>query len=188
MLKDKDIRLALVEEIIKVNEGKDYRIVEELAVCDGDARVDIALINGKLCGYEIKSDKDTLERLPNQIISYNKTFDKVTIVVGRKYEERIEKEIPLWWGIKVAYKNNDEIVCIEEIRKSRNNKTVDPKSVVELLWKQEISDLLKIRGIKGISNKNRRKLRDIAIDTISPNEIIKYTRESLKIRQGWRAD
>lgn len=188
MLKDKDIRLALVEKIIKLNKANNYRIVEELAVCDGDARVDIALINGKLCGYEIKSDRDTLERLPNQISAYNKTFDIVTIIVGEKYEEKIIDEVPTWWGIKVAYKNNEQGIYIEDIRASKKNKKVDPRSVLELLWKKEIYDLLKSKGIKGISNKNRRKLRDIAIETISPNEIIEYTRETLKTRQGWRSD
>ena len=61
MLRDKDIRIALIEEINNLNIGNNYRIVEELSVCDGEARVDVALINGKLCGYEIKSDRDTLE-------------------------------------------------------------------------------------------------------------------------------
>lgn len=188
MLKDKDIRLALLEEISNYNKGKEHRIVEELAVCDGDARVDLALINGKLCGYEIKSDKDTLERLPNQIDSYNKTFDNITIVVGRKYEKKIKKEVPLWWGIKVAYKNKNELVCIEEIRASKKNKTINTRSVIELLWRQEIATLLKSKGITGISSKNRRELRDIAIKAISPNEIINYTRETLKTREGWRSD
>lgn len=188
MLKDKDIRLALLEQITKINKGSNYRIVEELAVCDGDARVDVALINGKLCGYEIKSDRDTLERLPNQINSYNKTFDMITIVVGEKYQDVIFEEIPNWWGIKVAYKNKRDKVKIRDIRIADINKEVDTKSVLELLWKDEILNLLKDRGVKGLSNKNRRKLRDIAIETISPEELRNYTREILKIREGWRAD
>src|SRR5690554_4270086 len=115
MLKDKDIRVTLISEIAKLNQNNDYRLVEELEVCDGDARVDIAVINGKLCGYEIKSDRDTLERLSRQIDAYNKTFDYVTIVVGEKYKENIIHEIPSWWGIQVALKDTNKVL-IKSIR------------------------------------------------------------------------
>lgn len=187
MLKDKDIRVTLISEIAKLNQNNDYRLVEELVVCDGDARVDIAVINGKLCGYEIKSDRDTLERLSRQIDAYNKTFDYITIVVGEKYKENIIHEIPSWWGIQVALKDTNKVL-IKSIRPAIINDEVDARSVIELLWKDEILKLLKSKGIKGLSNKNRRKLRDIAMEAIPPNEIIEYTREALKVRKGWRAD
>ena len=61
MLKDNDIRVTLIDELNRINAQHDYRIIEELAVCDGEARVDVAVANGRLCGYEIKSDADTLE-------------------------------------------------------------------------------------------------------------------------------
>ena len=70
MLKDYDIRQALIKQIKKENQrhtDSSFRIIEELSVCDGDARVDIAVANGRLCGYGIKSDFDTFDRLPNQI-------------------------------------------------------------------------------------------------------------------------
>jgi hypothetical protein len=43
---------------------QDTRIVEEMGVWSGSVRIDIAIINGHLSGYELKSDRDTLERLP----------------------------------------------------------------------------------------------------------------------------
>lgn len=82
MLKDNDIRVTLIDELNRINAQHDYRIIEELAVCDGEARVDVAVANGRLCGYEIKSDADTLERLALQQKCYDKTFDTVSIVVG----------------------------------------------------------------------------------------------------------
>lgn len=54
MLKDNDIRVTLIDELNRINAQHDYRIIEELAVCDGEARVDVAVANGRLCGYEIK--------------------------------------------------------------------------------------------------------------------------------------
>lgn len=42
MLKDNDIRVTLIDELNRINAQHDYRIIEELAVCDGEARVDVA--------------------------------------------------------------------------------------------------------------------------------------------------
>ena len=41
--------------------------LEELGLCQGDARVDYAVINGAMNGYEIKSDRDKLVRLPHRL-------------------------------------------------------------------------------------------------------------------------
>ena len=59
------------------------RIIEEFGVQHGTARVDIAVINGIIHGYEIKSDQDTLRRLPRQMGVFNLVFDKITLVVGK---------------------------------------------------------------------------------------------------------
>ena len=44
-MKDNDIRTTLIDELNKINAKHDYRIVEELVVCDGEARVDVAVAN-----------------------------------------------------------------------------------------------------------------------------------------------
>jgi hypothetical protein len=38
------------------------RIIEELGISHGSCRIDIAVVNGMIHGYEIKSDQDTLQR------------------------------------------------------------------------------------------------------------------------------
>ena len=58
-----------------------------MGVWSGTVRIDVAVLNGEMCGYEIKSDRDTLERLPFQIEIYSKEFDKLTLVVGRRHEK-----------------------------------------------------------------------------------------------------
>lgn len=186
MLNDKEIRKAMIDNLNKVNVGHEFRIINELGICDGSARVDIALANGKLCGYEIKSDMDTLERLSGQIEEYNKTFDKITIVVGNKFKDKIESYVPEFWGIEVAYRNKFGNISIKRLRSARLNKNIESRALLELLWKEELKELLSIHGVKGISNKNKRKLRDIAIETIPLKEIKNFTRETLKIREGWR--
>lgn len=185
VLKDCDMRVLLIEELNRINSRHSYRIIEEMAVCDGNARVDVAVANGKLCGYEIKSDADTLERLAVQQRCYDKTFDKMSIVVGKKFEDKIEECIPNYWGIYIA----SECSIGRRIRKKRSakiNKNVEAASLLELLWKDEVVLLLKLAGIKGLSGKNRRILRQIAIDNLPFKEIKKFTRETIKNRKNWR--
>jgi hypothetical protein len=193
MLKDIDIRQKMIERLLKQSVHHPGRIIPELAVCDGNARVDIAVANGRLQGYEIKSDRDTLDRLPAQLEAYNKTFDTMTIIVGKKYENKVIEIIPDWWGILVAdlYKNGT--VRIVEKRKPKLNHDVEAMALLELLWREEILSFLKRYELKSLSNKNRRKLRDITIEAISQEKITfielkNFTRETLKHREGWRAD
>lgn len=186
MLKDNDIRMTLIEELNRINAQHSYRIIEELVVCDGDARVDIAVANGKLCGYEIKSDADNLERLALQQKCYDKTFDTVSIVVGKKFKDKIVDYIPSYWGIYIA-SEHPEGCKIRKKRTAKVNKNIDAEALLELLWKEEIIYLLKSAGVRGISGKNRRILRKIAIDNVSLKVIRDYTRETIKNRENWRA-
>ena len=52
-----------------------------------------------MVGYEIKTDKDNLKRLPHQIEAYNEVFDENYIIIGRKHIEMVNAIIPDWWGV-----------------------------------------------------------------------------------------
>ena len=188
MFNDFEIRAELLKHIERLNSKHPYRLLEELAVCDGDARVDIAVANGKLHGYEIKSDRDTLVRLDKQVECYNRTFDTVTIVVGVKHVEKVREIIPEWWGIKAAFPTAKRGVKLKEIRRCKSNKAVEALALTQLLWREELRNLLIQHEVKKISGKNRQELRTIVASEISLDEIRDYTRNVLKTRGGWRED
>lgn len=186
MLTDNDIRLKLIEKIEKENSSKVYRILEELVICDGLSRVDIAVANGKLIGYEIKSDHDTLERLQNQIQYYDKTFDKITIVVGKKFEDVIIDHVPNHWGIEVAYKNKFGNISIKKLRTSKINKNISKDNLLDLLWNAEIKNLLKENKISGYSKEKRAGLKEMAVSNLPIKDVKHFTIKTLKTRTGWR--
>ena len=187
-IKDVDIRTTLLKTLSKKNSYcVDCRIISELAVCDGNARVDVAVLNGHLCGYEIKSDSDSLDRLPNQRECYNRTFDKVYIIVGKKFLDSIEAIIPDWWGVYFAKKEKcKQLVSLKLIKKASINPCVDGHALLELLWTEEIKKLLVEWNIKHLSGKNRRMLRDLACERIPVSAIRGYTLKTLKAREMWR--
>ena len=82
-ISDLDIRPALYTMLRQSHAGEAQTVfIQELGICQGLARIDIAVVNKVLHGYEIKSDRDSLRRLPSQVEMYSKVVDKATIVVG----------------------------------------------------------------------------------------------------------
>lgn len=188
-LTDAQIRSVIHSQIIpSIVADSPSRIVDEMGICCGDARVDIAVINGKLHGFEIKSEADTLVRLQSQISAYNQVFDTMTIICGENHLDSIIKIIPDWWGIYSA-KINFRKVELTKFRCSEINQGVSGLALAQLLWKSELIELLAEAGIKkGISQKRCLELWQIAAKTFSISALQFKVREMLKVREHWRLD
>ena len=145
-LKDSDIRELLINKLNKMfSNDPNSRVVQEMGILHGQSRIDVAVINGILHGFEIKSESDTLQRLPSQMSDYNKVFDRMTIVTQRTYLHEVREIIPKWWGIWLVTRNRGQ-VKIKEVRKGKLNKDIDPKFLSHLLWRNEAVDILKRKG------------------------------------------
>lgn len=186
--KDIDIRRSLHFSL--QNEHKDETdtlILDELSLCQGDARIDVAVVNGAINGYEIKSESDTLSRLPIQSSFYNKVFDNVTILTASKYVEGIKDIVPEWWGITQAEKEEDGMVHFFVIREPQRNEEVDALSVAQLLWRDEALLILKEKGLqKGLMSKPRSVLWDALAKNLPLSELQDEVRKALKARVRWR--
>ena len=145
---DKTIRTALFKKLgIEHENDSDTAIIPELGLPYGTARVDIAVVNGVLHGYELKGDLDNLLRLRSQKEAYNLIFDKVTLVVCKKHFVDALHLISEWWGITVAKSVEDsEQVLLIDIRRAQVNPKQDINMMVSLLWKDEIIELFKTLG------------------------------------------
>jgi hypothetical protein len=85
------IRTALKTKILKrYLKDPDAVIIDELGINNGNSRI------------EIKSDSDSLARLPDQIRSFCSVLDRITLVVGYKLAGAALKMVPGWWGVKLA--------------------------------------------------------------------------------------
>lgn len=187
-MRDIDIRRALRQEMANVHSTEpDTLIVEELGLCQGAARVDLAVVNGTVHGYEIKSEQDTLVRLPGQIDVYGRTLEFVTIVTSSAHVGKIRQMVPRWWGIWSAVPDENGLQ-LKKSRKSQRNPNVDPFAVAQLLWRDEALEALTERGlIAGMRSKPREELwRKLASD-VPLDELSNVVRECLK-RRGveWR--
>jgi hypothetical protein len=55
----------------------------------GSCKADVAILNGTSTVYEIKSERDTLSRLENQLQNYRKVFAKVYVVVAEPFIDQV---------------------------------------------------------------------------------------------------
>ena len=166
---------------------KDTLVIDELGLNHGRCRADIAVINGRLVGYEIKSNKDSLRRLEEQIKSYSAVFDKVSIVVGNRYINSIQSHIPKWWGVIVSVRGSKGAVNFEIIRKAQKNKSVEPISIAKLLWRNEAREILQKNKVPNkILRQPRSVLYEYLANTLSICELRKAVRDYFKKRKNWR--
>ena len=187
---DKDVRQAVKDKILKAHiNDPSTLVIDELGLDHGRNRVDIAVINGELHGYELKSDSDNLLRLPQQSKAYSSIMDKVTLVVGEKHAQEAINIIPDWWGVKIATMNHRGIVNIVTYRRNKKNKDIDPFELSKLIWKEEALALLaiKIKVDWRIRKLTRKDIYKLIVDTFSLNEIRDNTRAILKSRVNWRS-
>lgn len=186
-MKDIHIREVLVRDLRSEHASDPKTIViQEMGLCQGDARVDLAVINGHLHGYEIKSDEDDLDRLASQRDHYGRVFDRMTIVAGATHLSKIRGMIPKWWGIARAESDGGGLK-IRKVRREKPNPNVDPKALVQLLWRDEVLEKLRQLNMHiGLMDKPRKILWAKLVKGLSIVELTQEVRERLRSRQFWR--
>lgn len=158
------------------------RIVEEMGVWAGTVRIDVAVINGELAGFELKSDRDTLQRLPYQRVIYGKVFDRMTLVVGERHYAKSVAMIPEWWGCAVAFIQGGGVTIREE-RAAGHNPKRDAFVVAQMLWKTEAIAVLKRRGMaRGWCKRSAADISRRLAGELPLAELSKHVREALKER------
>jgi hypothetical protein len=184
------IRSALKKDLInRHTQDNKVRIIEELGIQHGTARIDIAVINGIMHGYEIKSDKDTLQRLPEQMDVFNSVFDKMTLVVGKNHLYQAINIVPEWWGIIVAKINNNGSVIFNVIRDEEFNKNQNSISVAKLLWREEALRILeKNNEANGFYSKSRDLIYKKLASVLDQKTLNEEVRETIFLRTDWRSD
>lgn len=184
-LNDPQIRAALRESLGRRFDYSDAVIVEELGLCQGQVRVDLAAVNGILHGFEIKSERDSLRRLKSQDAVYSGVFDRVTLVATQRHLGSATKTIPAWWETVLADRHPDGVVRLTTIRPGTNNPALQPRLLVELLWRDDALALLEARGKDlGYRTKRREEIWDRLCESYSPEEIRDTVCRKLKARAG----
>lgn len=185
-MRDRDVRRALLSHLTALHAGDDdTRIIEEMGVWSGSARIDVAVINGELVGFELKSDRDTLERLRQQAEIYNLVFDRMYLVTAERHARKAEDIIPEWWGTFLAHSCGEDTE-IAPFRPATPNPARDPHILVQLLWRDEAVALLEAHDIAGgYRSKRARVIHQRLAEELSLEDLSEGVRAALKARTEW---
>lgn len=187
-----DIRTAIAERAVTPSTLARRLVVSELAVCQAEARVDVAVVDARgLVGWEIKSEADSLDRLPRQQAVYGRVFDRMWLAADARHIRRALDVIPDWWGV-VRVEDHDGSCRLTQVRASRLNRDVDLHALVELLWREEVLTELDQLGLSaGRTRAPRRELwralADASPKFISPAKLRSRVRGRIMARRDWRA-
>ena len=184
---DAEIRSALRARLRIEHRGEaDTVIIEELGFCRGQVRIDLAVVNGFLHGYEIKSDRDSLRRLGVQTDYYNKVLDRATLVVGERHIDKTLDLIPAWWEV-LRVETGPLGPQFRIMRQGCKNPSRDPRSLVELIWLENAVALLEQRGAaRGMRGKPRSMVWDRVCEYFGLEEIAETVRYQLKARTAFQ--
>ena len=187
-MNDVEIRQNFHRKILRRQHAhKETLVIDELGLNHGKCRADIAVVNGRFVGYEIKSNNDSLRRLNEQVKSYNAVFDKVSIVVGNRHIKSIKNHVPEWWGVIVPARGPRGAVNFDLIRKAQTNKNIDPISIAQLLWRNEAEEILRQKNLSSkILRQPREVLYEHLVNILKICELRKFVRDYFKKRKNWR--
>lgn len=120
----------------------------------GSCKADLVILNGTSTAYEIKSERDTLTRLINQVENYKRVFASVNVVVGERHVEGVQLVLPKDIGVLCLSRRysittvRDAVDCPERIC---------PVTVFESLRSAEAAAILKSLGVEVPAVPNTRR-------------------------------
>lgn len=150
-------------------------LISEMVVDNWSRRADVVLANGKLWGFEIKSEADSLARLPGQIEAFSKTFEKLTVVVASKFETPAKAMLPEGVGLWVEVEGQ----LIERIRPRASNLTKD--AALQLMTATELRSFLSCNGMSNTSGMSRARLVSAALG-FPQSDLAAAARDAVKRR------
>lgn len=191
-MREAEVRAALAGRLAREHHDEGTRLIHELDLCQAEARIDLAVVNGSMTGWEIKTASDTLVRLPRQQEVYSRVFDRVWLAAAPRHVDRALEQVPAWWGVTEVVDGADGY-RFRVVRPSRRNWDVDLHALVRLLWRAEALEELAALGLAdGLERAPRRvlwaALADAAPRQVSRTDLRGRVRWRLRTRRGWRPD
>lgn len=118
-------------------------VFNEMNLARKARRVDLGYMTGReIVAVEIKSEKDTLSRLPGQLEVYLKYFDRVILVVASKFVRDVLAAVSL--DVEVWEVSDNTVSTVRRGRKAAN---LNKEAYLDLMTKREVSILARKLGV-----------------------------------------
>jgi len=177
------IKTILIEKIFRKFGKKEVFLGTEIPFLSSKRKVDILAIYRKSSyAFEIKSKKDSLRKLPDQLTDYLKVFDYVNVVLDQKFiDSTILHFLPSSVGIISFIRNTNKLLIIrkakinKKVSKEFLTKFVNISDVKKLFFKQNHFD--PINKERYLKNKfTKQKLKELVLYLIKQRYSSRYHR------------
>ncbi|MEX5898956.1 sce7726 family protein [Proteus vulgaris] len=143
-------------------------MIDELCFYEKKNRADVVYANGRLTGFEIKSESDSLARWNKQHDAYLKLFDSVWLCCHHKHAVKALELSSKNIGILILDNYSKDLTILRE---AKENKNIDKHEVISLLWRSELDELclennLKINRKEKINEARQRILSELQFDKV----------------------
>ena len=110
----------------------------------GACKADLVILNGTATVYEIKSERDSLARLANQIANYKKVFAKVFVIASEDHVRSVLQSVPTNVGV-LKLSSRQQISFVREAQDCPDR--ICPATVFESLRIAEAGSILRRLGV-----------------------------------------
>jgi transcriptional regulator NrdR family protein len=180
MLDEATIKVALIDKLIASGLLHNAVLINELVVANWSRRADIAVANGKLHAFEIKSDVDNLRRLDGQVTTYLDQFDKVTVVTTSRYADPVLEMMPEQVEVWEARPSRDG-VDFKVVRRGKTQLIKCKSALLRFLTKEEMLAIVRKKKISGTFD-TKKSLTHLIEANLSVKDIRECVLDSLKKR------
>lgn len=130
----------------------------------GSCKADLVILNGTATVYEIKSERDSLARLENQVENYKQVFAKVNVIASESHIDGVLDMIPDDVGVMCLSKRYQ----ITSVREAEDcSARICPATVFDSLRMTESIAILQAMGVVVPEVPNTKKhaaMRDLFVD------------------------
>ncbi len=181
-LRDADIRRAVIARIQESHTFGSYVLKPEIATLE--SRVDLLLVDDRITGIEIKSDVDSLARLPKQIEGYGALCERAVLVAAPRHFTAASAMVSPWWGLWAARRTADGHTALRVVRRGRLNPAF-PAIAVALMPRSAVIAALTELGETRLSRRGIYELRELLIARAGERRALAAARAAMLQRQDW---
>lgn len=109
------------------------------------SKADVVIVNGTSAAYEIKSERDNLDRLQAQVSDYRQVFGKVNVITGENHIDDVKNMIPSDVGIMML-NSRYQISTVREAIEDIDRLNVD--AIFDSLQLREIVRVLDFHNVE----------------------------------------
>lgn len=193
-----EIRDAVVEKLRRMI--PDCRIIHEINAFSFGNRIDVLAVGrNRIAAVEIKSEKDKIDRLPDQVAAMRRVTDLSFAALHEKFLRQIDglgfttpdeaDRATVWIYPKINRPGHVECgsTWFDRARWSKP-KLCLPPSAIEVLWRDELHSICRSIGLSGVSKLTMEEAIDAIRWHMSGAEITRAICAALRSRNCVEAD